>query len=49
MKTTRIEGPAVLNPIDEAEWVSTNDTAQWCLSAMSNLALVGGAMENPKT
>ena len=45
-KTTRIEGPHVLNPIDEAAWVSTNDAAQWGLAAMQNLALVGGALES---
>jgi hypothetical protein len=44
MKTTRVEGPAVLNPVDEAAWVSTNDTAQWCLSAIENLALIGDAL-----
>jgi hypothetical protein len=41
MDTVRVEGPAVLTPIDEAPWVSTNDTAQWCLAAMQNLALIG--------
>ena len=40
----RIVGPAVLNPIDEAAAVSTNDTAQWGLAAMQNLALVGRAL-----
>jgi YetA-like protein/TAT (twin-arginine translocation) pathway signal sequence len=43
-KTTRIEGPAVLNPIDEAAWVSTNDTAQWGLAAIQNLALIGDSI-----
>ena len=43
-KTVRIEGPAVLNPVDEAAWVSTNDAAQWSLAAMQNLALVGDAL-----
>jgi hypothetical protein len=43
-KTVRIEGPAVLNPIDEAAWISTNDAAQWSLAAMQNLALVGDAL-----
>ncbi|MEA3186599.1 MAG: hypothetical protein QOD99_429, partial [Chthoniobacter sp.] len=40
-KVTRIEPPVVLNPIDEAAGVSTNDTAQWCLAAMQCLALIG--------
>lgn len=44
-ETRRIEGPAVLNPIDEAAWVSTNDAAQWGLAAIQNLALVGKALK----
>jgi hypothetical protein len=43
-KTERIEGPAVLHPIDEAAWVSTNDTSQWSLAAIQNLALVPEAL-----
>jgi hypothetical protein len=42
--TKRIEGPIVLNPIDEARGVGTNGTAQWGLSAIQNLALVGEAI-----
>ncbi len=41
LKTQRIEGPAVLNPIDETSWVSTNDSAQWGLAAIQCLALIG--------
>ncbi len=41
LTTTRIAGPLVLNPVDEAAWISTNDTAQWGLAAIQNLALVG--------
>lgn len=41
LETTRLEGPNVLNPVDEAAWVSTNDSAQWGLAAIQNLALVG--------
>jgi hypothetical protein len=37
----KIEGPLVLNPVDEAAWVSTNATAQWGLAAIECLALVG--------
>jgi len=44
LKLTHLEGPAVLNPVDEAAWVSTNDAAQWALAAMQNLALVPDAM-----
>lgn len=42
--TTRIDGPAVLNPIDEAAWVSTNDSSQWSLAAIQNLAMIGDAL-----
>jgi hypothetical protein len=45
-KTVGVQGPAVLNPIDEAAWISTNDAAQWSLAAMQNLALVGDALES---
>ena len=41
LKTTRISGPAVLNPVIEAPWISTNDAAQWSLAAIQNLALIG--------
>jgi hypothetical protein len=44
LKTTPLEGPTVLNPVDEAAWVSTNDAAQWALAAMQNLALVPAAL-----
>ena len=40
-KTTRVEGPAVLRPIDEAAWISTNDTSTWALAAIENLHLIG--------
>ncbi|SMD22381.1 exo-rhamnogalacturonan lyase family protein [Kibdelosporangium aridum] len=39
--STRITGPVVLNPVDEATWVSTNATAQYGLAAIQCLALVG--------
>ncbi|MDQ8203219.1 hypothetical protein [Pelagicoccus sp. SDUM812003] len=42
--TIRIEGPDTLNPIDEAAWVSTNDSSQWGLAAIQNLALVSNAL-----
>jgi YetA-like protein len=41
LRTTRIAGPLALNPVDEAAWISTNDTAQWGLAAIQNLALIG--------
>ncbi|UUA74194.1 exo-rhamnogalacturonan lyase family protein [Cellvibrio sp. QJXJ] len=40
----RVEGPLVLNPVDEAAWVSTNDSAQWGLAAIQNLALIGSSL-----
>ncbi len=40
----RLMGPLVLNPVDEAAWVSTNDAAQWGLAAIQDLALVGNAL-----
>jgi len=40
-ETKRINGPAVLRPVDENPYVSSNDTAQWGLAAIECLALVG--------
>jgi hypothetical protein len=37
--TKRLTGPAVLRPVDEAAFVSTNGTAQWGLAAIQCLAL----------
>jgi hypothetical protein len=36
-----ITGPAVLNPIDEVSWISTNTVAQWGLAAIECLAFAG--------
>ncbi|WP_323814903.1 Tat pathway signal sequence domain protein [Cellvibrio sp. NN19] len=44
-QTREVVGPNVLNPIDEAPWVSTNDSAQWGLAAIQNLALIGAALK----
>ncbi|BET68321.1 Tat pathway signal sequence domain protein [Opitutales bacterium ASA1] len=41
LQTRKLVGPDVLNPVDEAAWVSTNDAAQWGLAAIQNLALIG--------
>jgi hypothetical protein len=46
LKTVRVGGPLALNPVDEAPWVSTNDTAQWGLAAIQNLALVGDQLKD---
>ncbi|RJG21266.1 exo-rhamnogalacturonan lyase family protein [Massilia cavernae] len=40
----RVAGAAVLNPVTEVPSVTTNDTAQWGLAAIQNLALVGDAL-----
>lgn len=40
IESTHIDGSQVLNPIDETAWVSTNDSAQWGLAAIQNLALI---------
>ena len=37
----RVSGAATLNPVTEVPWASTNDTAQWGLAAIQNLALIG--------
>lgn len=37
----RISGTGVLQPVDEAPGLSTNDAAQWSLAAIQNLALIG--------
>lgn len=44
LESQKITGPAVLNPVDETAWISTNDSAQWGLSAIQCLALVGEHM-----
>ncbi len=41
LRTRQVLPPAVLRPVDEAPWVSTNDAAQWSLAAIQNLALIG--------
>jgi hypothetical protein len=37
----RVDGAAVLKPVDEITGVSTNDAAQWGLAASANIALIG--------
>ncbi|HTU68396.1 MAG TPA: hypothetical protein VMF52_20805 [Steroidobacteraceae bacterium] len=41
--TTRIGGPAVLNPVDEGAGISTNASAQWGLAGIVCLAYARGA------
>ncbi|GAA4427714.1 Tat pathway signal sequence domain protein [Georgenia halophila] len=42
---TRIDGAGVLEPVDEAPYLYTNDAAQYGLAAIQNLALVGDVLE----
>jgi hypothetical protein len=42
--TTHLEGPTVLNPIDEIAGLSTNSTAQSCLEAIEVLEMCGERM-----
>ena len=44
-RSRRIDGPAVLRPIDEDPALSTNGVAQWSLAAIQNLALIGDSLE----
>ncbi len=44
LETIHVAGPAVLRPVDEAPWVSSNDTAQWGLAAIECLALIGNVL-----
>jgi hypothetical protein len=39
-RTVRVDGPTVLKPVDEANFVSTNASAQYGLAAIQCLALV---------
>ena len=39
-KTDKISGPNAIHEIDEDKTISTNDSAQWGLSAIANLALL---------
>lgn len=45
MATTHVDDPHVLTSVDEAQFVSTNDAAQYGLAAVQNLALVGEWLE----
>ena len=45
LETVRVVGPDVLQPVDEATWVSTNATAQWGLATIQASALVPRALE----
>ncbi|MBX2815116.1 MAG: hypothetical protein KTR24_03930 [Saprospiraceae bacterium] len=42
--TVPLSGPEVLNEVDEASWVSTNNMAQWGLAAIQTIALVPDAL-----
>lgn len=45
-ETQRISGPAALNPVDEAHWVSTNEAAQWGLAAIQCLAFAASGLDH---
>ncbi|MDP9169052.1 MAG: hypothetical protein M3N54_00425 [Acidobacteriota bacterium] len=42
--STHLEGPVVLEPIDEFAGLSTNSTAQGCLEAIEVLEMCGDQM-----
>ncbi|CAG8191706.1 unnamed protein product [Penicillium olsonii] len=42
--STRVNGSAVLVPVDEAAWLATNDIAQYGLAVIQNLAYVSDAL-----
>jgi hypothetical protein len=46
LETSKIDGPDVLNSVDEAAWVSTNTTAQWGLAAIQASALIPKAVSD---
>jgi len=43
---TRVNGSDVLVSVDEADWISTNEVAQYGLAAIQNLALAGQFLED---
>jgi hypothetical protein len=47
LRPAAVKGPDVLIPVSEAAWVSTNDSAQWGLAAIQNLAMAGAQLEQP--
>lgn len=47
--TSRVTGPTVLAPVDEAPYLSTNSAAQYGLAAIQNLALIGRWLDEPAT
>lgn len=44
--TAKVNGSAVLIPVEEATWISTNAVAQYGLAAIQDLALVGDALDS---
>lgn len=42
-----LDGSRVQRPLEEAQWVSTNEAAQYGLAAIQNLALIGAAPPPP--
>ena len=48
-RAEKVEAPNVLNPIEEAWWMSTNDSAQWSLAAIEIIALIPDALDDALT
>lgn len=44
LKIKQINGPDVLNPVEEAPYVSTNETSQWSLNAIEILQMCSGKL-----
>lgn len=44
LQIEQINGPEVLNPVDEAPRVNTNNTAQWSLNAIEILEMLSGQL-----
>nr|WP_298721713.1 hypothetical protein [uncultured Steroidobacter sp.] len=45
-ESRQIRGPAVMNAVDEAAWVSTNEAAQWGLAAIECLAFAAEGLQD---
>lgn len=43
-RSEKVDVPNVLNSVEEAWWLTTNDAAQWGLAAMENIALIPDAL-----
>jgi hypothetical protein len=48
-ESRRIEGSAVLNPVAESAWISTNSAAQWGLAAIECLAFTSSIIDHSRS